>query len=257
MKGFLRSLFCVVGSAAVYLFMVQSCFANEVIVINSSYSVPLSSAKSDGFFDLVLKEAFGGIGEVVDIQLRPAERSLRDANEGLADGDVGRVEGIDLVFPNLVRVPEPVLDERSFVAFCLKGRVQGNISWNELHKYRVGYVHGWKIFDLNTNTAKERTSVVNTEHLFEILKAGRIDIALSARLDGLAMASRLGINDIEVLEPPLAVKKMYLYLNSKHSELVEPLAASLKKMKKNGRYDALMRTVEKRYFSLKGGHGVD
>lgn len=235
---------------ATLLLSVQTSWAEKVFVINSSYSAPLSTVQRDGFFDLLLKEAFARLGKDAVTQKRAAERSLVDANEGFADGDVGRVEGIDLVFTNLVRVPEPVLDERSFVAFSIKGKTDCRASWEDLGDYTVGYVHGWKIFDLNTYSAKKRVPVVTTKHLFQLLEAEAIDIALSARLDGLAMAKELEIKDIQVLEPALAKKKMYLYLNKQHTELVVPLADIIKEMKASGRYDELMQSVEKKYFPI-------
>lgn len=230
-----------------FFMMNAPCLAENIHIINSSYSKPLSTIKNDGVFDALVKEAFAKLSLEAETQLRPAERSLVDANEGFAAGDIGRVEGIDLVFTNLIRVPEPVLDERQFVAFSLKGSVSGEISWNNFSEYIVGYVHGWKIFDLNMHSAKKKVSVVTTKHLFQLLKQGCIDIALSARFDGLAMAKELKIDNIEVLPPPLAKKKMYLYLNSKHSDLVVPLAEAIKSMKESGRYEQIIKNVGEKY----------
>jgi len=39
----------------------------------------------------------------------PAERALAMANSGATDGDVGRVEAVGRLYPDLVRVPEPSL----------------------------------------------------------------------------------------------------------------------------------------------------
>jgi polar amino acid transport system substrate-binding protein len=222
------------------------------IIIGTSYSPPLSTQEDDGYFDLLLDEAFSRLGMSAETVMLPAGRSLKDADNGHLDGDVGRVRGIERVHPNLVMVPEPVLSERRFTAFSV-GMDPEIHSWDDLSPYNVGYVRGWKIFEDNSGAAKSVVPVDDTEMLFQSLKKGRIDIALSAELDGLAMAKKLGIEGIRVLDEPLAAKKMYLYLHESRKDLIEPLAGALRALKNEGAVKEIRRRVSRKYIVFRPG----
>jgi polar amino acid transport system substrate-binding protein len=86
------------------------------LAISTSYKSLLSTPDQKGMLDLLVKEAFRRIGLEAEIVFNPTGRSLSDVNEGLADGELDRIEGMEKNFPNLVMVPEPnmVMD---FVAF--------------------------------------------------------------------------------------------------------------------------------------------
>lgn len=86
--------------------------------------------------------------------------------------------------------------------------------------------------------------------LFNLLKQERADIVVYERRQGLLMLQKLQADDINILEPPLAVKSMYPYLNKKHKELVPKLTEALRAMKKDGTYEHIIDEVL-RTFSLK------
>jgi polar amino acid transport system substrate-binding protein len=219
------------------------------MLIGSSYSAPFSTPQGDGYFDLVLEEAFVRVGREVEIRLLPAERSLRDADSGRIDGDIGRIEGIEVFYPNLRMVPEPALDARQFVAFTLDEDI-AITGWKDLAPYNLAFVRGWKIFEENTGGVASRTMVESTEQLFVLLDRDRADIVLSSRIDGLAAARAQGLRGVRVLDPPLAEMKMYLYLNDAHAELLEPLARALSSMKADGTCARIMADISRRYIDF-------
>ena len=53
------------------------------------------------------------------------------------------------------------------------------------------------------------------------------------------MIERLGLQSIRVLEPPLATREMFLYLNKKHLPLIPALTKQLRSMKDDGTYDRI------------------
>jgi polar amino acid transport system substrate-binding protein len=230
-------------------FIASPCLGQKIFHINSSYSSPLSTKAGDGFLNLVIKEAFSRIGHRAMVHMLPAERCLQDANTGLSDGDVGRVKGINEWYPNLRIVPEPVLEKRRFVAFTI-GQTFSTDHWESLAPYHVGHVRGWKIFGTNSVHAKSVVSVRTTRQLFVMLAKDRIDVALNARLDGLAMAKQLGIRGVRVMEPPLASKKMYLYLHKSHDQLIPDLAQALQDLKQDGMFDWIKQDVIHRYIQF-------
>ena len=55
--------------------------------------------------EVIVREAYRRIGVEVEIQKYPAERALRLADQGVADGEVQRIDGIDKRYTNLIKVP--------------------------------------------------------------------------------------------------------------------------------------------------------
>ena len=81
------------------------------------YAPPYSSPGHQGILEQVLREALEPLRYDVRLLRLPAERSLQDANSGTIDGDVARIEGLDRLYPNLVRVPSAIVESRDFAAF--------------------------------------------------------------------------------------------------------------------------------------------
>lgn len=205
------------------------------MVLNTSYSPPYSTPREDGILDRVLKEAFARLGLKVTFQMLPAERCLIDSNAGHSDGEVGRVIGMERLYPNLVMVDEPIIESRAFVAFSTGVRFEtGN--WDSLAPYHVGMVKGWKLFETHVDQAESVIKVESTRALFRLLKNDRVDVALNARLDGLYMAKQLGISRVQVMEPPFATLKLYLYLHKKHIDLIPSVETALADMKADGTF---------------------
>lgn len=76
------------------------------IVLNTTGNAPLNTPDQQGFVDLVATEAFQRIGVRVKTVKLPAERGLINANQGIHDGEMLRVGGLDKIYHNLVMVPE-------------------------------------------------------------------------------------------------------------------------------------------------------
>ena len=72
---------------------------------------PLTSAPGHtGFLDALAQEVFGRIEVDASVLRLPVERALVNANAGIEDGDMFRAAGFEKDYPNLVQVPEKVLD---------------------------------------------------------------------------------------------------------------------------------------------------
>ncbi len=53
------------------------------------------------------------------------------------------------------------------------------------------------------------------------------------------MIKQLGLQSVRALEPPLAQREMFLYLNKRHKTILPILAGALKDMKKDGTYNRI------------------
>ncbi|MBG0789794.1 MAG: transporter substrate-binding domain-containing protein [Desulfovibrionaceae bacterium] len=222
------------------LFLVcPPALAGDILLrISTSYDSPLSTPSQSGMLDRIIKEACCRVDVGCEIVHTSTERSLVVVNQGLLDGEINRIEGMENSFPNLVRVPEPNM-RMHFVAFATRDiPISG---WDSIRKLRVGLVSGWKILERNTEGFPRLTKLTKIGNLFRMLELGRLDVVLYSKLSGYEQIRNLGYRDIRHLSPPLCSKDMFLYLHKNHAELAVPLAAALREMKRDGTWDAIVK----------------
>lgn len=246
-KILLLALFFLLGQAA-------PLWALQPLVLNpGSAGPPLSNLDHTGYYDRILIAAFAKLEIPITFGRLPSERSLQNVDNGIDDGDFVRIAGLEKSYPNLVMVPEK-LDDFEFVAFARDLDLSTN-SWDALTPYHVGIVRGWKILEQNLSGVRGLVSVRNQNQLFSLLKDNRVDVVVYSRREGNLLLEKFGLVNVRALEPPLAVRPMYLYLNKKHVDLVAPLADVLKKMKADGIFaDIASQTLPASL--LNGGHGT-
>ncbi len=214
--------------------------ANEpTLVLSDTYDTPYTTVAGDGFLDLVARESFRRAGLHLKMVRVSPERALLNANAGIEDGVSARIAGLEKNYPNLVRVPEKVMDF-PFVAFTRQAKLS-KAQWETLTPVSVGYIQGWKIFEQNLKHGTATTVVDDAEQLFTMLDKNRIDVALYERWLGLALAKKMGIKNIHVIEPALADREMFIYLNKRHADKVPAIAAALRALKADGTYTRICR----------------
>ena len=191
---------------------------------------------------LVSAEAFRRAGLTFLLDSNPSARSLDLANQGVIDGEGLRVAGLEQQYPNLIQVPER-FTSISFVAYARNTSIKLDQSWSSLKPHRIAFINGWKLFEANATEARSVTKVDKVEQLFQMLDAGRVDVVLYTRTDGLAVLKRLGISNVEALTPSLRDADMFLYLNKKHAAHVPRIAQALKDMKADGSYASIMAKI--------------
>jgi len=212
--------------------------ANEpMLVLSDTYETPYTTEANDGFLDRVIEEAFRRAGLRLKMIRVSPERALLNANSGIEDGVSARIAGLDKNYPNLVRIPEKVLDF-PFVAFARQAKLT-NATWESLAPVSVGHIQGWKIFEQSLKPGTSITIVDTAEQLFTMLEKNRIDVALYERWLGLALAKKMGIKDIRVVEPALADREMFIYLNKRHADKIPAITTALRSLKSDGTYTKL------------------
>lgn len=187
---------------------------------------------------ILFKKLVFEICNQLDIDLQvivlPHVRAAHEVNQGTYDADGPRNPTVEKNYPNLVRVPE-VFFSNDLVAFAKKPDIKLS-GWDSLKPLRVAYVRGWQVYETNVVGVKNLEILDSENALFKFLDAGRTDVALASRYLGLKIVHDLNLNGIYIVEPPLVVKKMYLYLNKKHEKLAPILAETLREMKADGTY---------------------
>lgn len=234
----IAAIICIIISLTCLSVLAEIEQKQPIFTVSTSYKSLFSTPEQTGMLDRIVKEAFRRIGIKAEIVFNPTGRSLEDVNGGFADVEINRIEGMEEHYPNLIRVPEPnmVMD---FVAFTRQDfKIEG---WESIKDLYIGIVRGWKILEENTANFPHVVLVPTETELFNMLDKGRIDTALYCRLAGYEQLMFLGLKDIHHLEPSLASRHMYLYLNKKHQALVEQIAQSLRSMKEDGTYEQIVK----------------
>lgn len=184
----------------------------------------------------ILQEAYRRLGfEIVAVPL-PAERALRVADSGLTDGETVRIEGLEALYPNLVRVPESVVSVK--VKAFTTGTTFPVAGWESLRPYSICYMHGLKLYEQGTQ-GMNRVSALGLENALRLLRDGICDVAVLSP-SAWIMVDSLKMGPMRELEPPIATYDLYHYVHRRHEKLVPLLAEELRKMKQEGVVQAIL-----------------
>jgi polar amino acid transport system substrate-binding protein len=222
----------------------QSIFSQEKLVINTGFSSPISTTAQTGFGDQVLGEALKRLGYKLETVQMPAERALINANLGLDDGDLLRIDGLEKKYPNLIKVPEKIMDmdvmlfTKNLPSFKVNG-------WGSVTTHSVAIITGWKIFEKNLGKESEIIKTDNVNQMYTMLVKNRADFVGYERWAGLGHIKDHNLTDVILLEPPLTSAALYTYLHKKHEKLVPKLAATIKAMKADGTIRKLFAKILK------------
>jgi len=224
------------------LFFSTVVLSEPVLVLNTALQYPFNNEKQTGFLDRVVKEALSRMGFRLETMRLPAERALKNVNLGIDDGDMFRVKGLESIYPNIVRVPEKLLDMQ-FTAFSRK-TFDLSQGWKSLQGLSVGYINGWKILEENISNDVDVTTVRDSGQLFKLLKKRRVELIIYERWGAELIIKSMGLAIVKRQEPALIVTEMFIYLHKKHRMLVPILAATIKQLKQEGFYQELASDMQ-------------
>ncbi|MHB1083994.1 MAG: substrate-binding periplasmic protein [Thiobacillus sp.] len=212
--------------------------ALPVLILNDTNDPPYTTPDGKGFLDIVAVEAFRRAGVQLRLVKLPAERALINANAGIEDGDMARIAGLEGLYPNLIRVAEKLIDWE-FAAFSKNAVLPAQ--WDVLRARLTGHIRGWKIYEKELAGAPFVVSSDDATQMFRQLRLDRVEVVLYERMLGLSLLKRQHIQGVYPLEPPLAKREMFIYLNKRYAALAPKIAEALRAIKAEGLYDRLYR----------------
>ena len=188
-------------------------------------------------------EAYRRIGIEIKTSALPGERALLIADHAKTDGDINRVAGIEKNYPNLMMIPVAVM---SFDAVVIVKKVKFTVDgWESLKPYVIGIRRGTKFAEIGTQGMRVE-SVTQYRELLKMLDKGHVDLVVLARpsIKGVFKQMQLEgdgklLEEMSVLEPPIAHFETYHYLHKKHAALVPKITNALKAMASEGRIRAI------------------
>ena len=202
------------------------------------FSKPGPQSHAADISEQVLIEAYQRIGIDITTLTFPGERALAMSNRGDVDGEVNRIKGLEVKYPNLVMVPV-VINWLDGVVVTKRKDLKIN-GWESLRPYRVGYRIGLKFVEYGTSGMKV-TAVPSDKSLFKMLDYGRVDMVVSTRIDSRLMISEKQYSDMMVLEPPLVQLELFHYLHKKNKDLLLRITQALQDMTDEGRIQAIRK----------------
>ncbi len=204
-------------------------------------------------FNHILTEAYARLGYEIELQGYPAERALFMANEGLVDGEAGRVNVVEREYPMLVRVPTPLYVNRIAVLVG-NADIDPAEGWGQFAHHRTCIRNGYKFLESKVKGTSCH-HVSSYEKMLELLKNGRVEVALAEYFDILPVLDAQGLNGVRILDRPMASNPMYHYLNRKHAELVPLINDELRRMAAAGRMKEIeLHMMREHYGNVTGIH---
>jgi len=186
---------------------------------------------------VIVKAAYAKLDIPVKFVILPGKRALAESSEGRADGEVHRIFEIGAEYPTLLRVPTPINYIEPSV-FSKKHEFEVT-DCAALKGYQIGIVRGVKHSQLCTQGMENVFVGDDLTGVMRMLDAGRIDLLITARINGLLLAKELGLDGIKPLSPPLSRLWVYHYLHERHKGVVPTIDAVFKAMQESGELEAL------------------
>ncbi len=191
----------------------------------------------------IIQTAYTKLGITVEFIEMPIKRSVKQANDGTVDGEVNRIWAIVDSFPHLVRVPTAINYIEQVVYSAIHTAPISSCA--DLSEYTVGILRGVKHSEICASHAAKSMVYDNNPEMMKVLSSGRLDFAISSRVDGLWFQGSEQYSNISVVEPPLKKTLLYHYLHKKNAHLVPQLDAVFIEMKNSGELQRIrQQTIE-------------
>jgi polar amino acid transport system substrate-binding protein len=184
----------------------------------------------------IIREAYQKLGIAIVFKTLPGERSLQLSDEGIIDGELVRIAGINKVYTNLIRIPVSHVTAEQ-MAFGRDATIAIN-GWQSLAPYKLAFHRGYKVAEENTKNMN-RYETRTDEAALRMVASGRMDLALANRFTGEKIIHELKLTNVVMLRPPVEVDPLFHYLNKKHAVLVPKITAVLSRMEADGEIKAI------------------
>jgi polar amino acid transport system substrate-binding protein len=194
----------------------------------------------------IMKEAYRKIGVELIAKCRLSKQALLDANEGITQGDMARIAGIDSLYPNLMRVNVPIFQLTSIL---LSKKIKAITDLKDLKQYRIGLIKDVIYYE---NLLKDYTKVyANTsEELIQLLLKDRADLIIFEKTETLlALNLHIQTKPIHyvyhqgILHEPGWQSHLYHYLHKSQKKFIPKLTKVLLEMVASGEINKITQNV--------------
>ena len=193
----------------------------------------------------IVHHIFDRIAVPLEVFACPGLRGNKLNISKVVDGEMMRIYSYGTMKPGLTRVPTPYYALETTV-FVRRGIDVAVNSTKDLQKYKIVIVRGVQHTSDITNGLPNVEMVNGSREMMAFLAAGRADIALANRIDGLGVLEAEKIDSVHPLLT-LANHELYMYLNENRKELIPRLDETIKSMNASGELAKLITSAEREY----------
>lgn len=188
----------------------------------------------------ILSEAYENIGINVTIEELPSKRALFLSNKGITDGELIRIDNIDLKYTELIKVPVAYMSIRHMV--WTKNVVLPCNDKVNLSPYLIGFNRGY-LFAEGVTKGMNKYAAGSFQQVFKMLDLGRVEVAIATDYTGKSIIRELDLQGISMLPTPLDITPVFHYLHDKNKHLLDRITSSLQKMQRDGRFNKIISQV--------------
>lgn len=222
-----------------WLFSFKSSAAPEQLVFSRTLLGETFTCAHDA-----LTSAYKKINKNISFLTLPNKRGLRMANTGEIDGEMLRVEGLELTHPNLIKIPVPICALESIL--IANERVKAK-KFEDLNKYRLGITIGYvdqenlvRKYQLNA------TKVIKNNILIDMLLRDRVDVIFLTKREAKQIIDNSPKIQLKILEGFNRKMFLYHYLHKQHKNLVPLVTQALEELRQDGKIkldNRILRTI--------------
>lgn len=190
----------------------------------------------------LLTDIYKKAGLGINIAPLPAARANAVALAGDKDGEVARIAPYFAKNPSLFKV-EPGYYYLTTAAFAKSDKGVTINSKDDLKKYKVGIVRGIAHAEAATEGLAGLQVTGSYDQLYQMLEAGRIDVAIDEGINGPSTLKGLGLKDITQVGE-IARLDLFNVLTPAKKDLAPKISAAIKALKDSGELAKLTKRYE-------------
>lgn len=227
---------------------VQRSYAAETITVGISTGYPPYYYEKDGELKGICIELLDAVAATLDLEITykafPWKRMLANARQGNVDAVMPLFKTKErssyLYFEDL-----DIAGEANYFFTLKSKKIDFSGNYTSLHTYTIGVVDGYSYgAEFDSYSGLKKVATLNEEHLLEMLKHGRFDIAVGNKSVILYYAEKKGLADtISFLTPHLSGELLYIGFskNTTNNEIHLKFARALKTFKKTKKYQQILK----------------
>jgi polar amino acid transport system substrate-binding protein len=196
---------------------------------------------------LVLEDIYQRAGLKFTVTPMPGARANTAALAGKVDGEVARVQAYADKNTSLLKLDPPYY-YLTTAAFARTDRKLSIRSRDDLAGLKVGYVRGIAHAELQTTHLENVTVISAYDRMYEMLQAGRIDVALDTGANGAYMINKYGLTDLQPVGT-LARHDLFHILHSSRRDLAPRVQAVIKQLRESRQLEKIVREREQQFFN--------
>lgn len=220
-----------IGSALFALALPRARAADALLI------AAVSGSGGSGVAARLLADIYRQAGLQLQIEVLPAPRAALMSLNGQMDGDLIRIPSYGQNYPQLVRV-DPAYYRVSVRAYSLADHFVTVRSRDDLQHYTLGAIRGMPYANDLTENHPALTLTQNSLQMFRMLRAGRLELALSSSIAAQTSIEQLRLRDV-VASPELARLELHHYLHVRRKELAGRIGETVRRMKASGELERL------------------